>query len=424
MTADTKGVRVLAVDDELADCQLNKAILESAGYQVDTALTLRDARRLLEANEYGVLLVDLRMPDGNGLDLAEPARACSPHAAIVVLTAFSQLDLAVAAVRAHAYDFLTKPCPSHRLISAVHRAAEKCLLSGALEDRGRELESMNRELDRRVQDSTREIFGLNEKLRRTVAGLLRANTEQTRFLEDMAHEIKNPLSVIWGYASFLLRRPVAEWTPAELTRSLESVQRNAQHIQAMIEELLDSTRIDARKITLTRQTLSAADAAREVVEGLMPQAQDRGLSLAAEFPDGTDIPVFADINRLRQILVNLVTNALKFTPKGGRITVRLRREGPHAHFCVEDTGRGLSPDDARRIFDRFYQVESPERQLGLGLGLHIVQGLVGIHEGRIWVDSEPGKGARFHFILPGSPKVKVQQPGQAPITQALRTNPN
>jgi signal transduction histidine kinase len=144
--------------------------------------------------------------------------------------------------------------------------------------------------------------------------------------------------------------------------------------------------------------------------------------LTAEFPDGTDIPVFADADRLRQILVNLVMNALKFTPRGGRITVSLRREGPHAHFCVEDTGKGLSPEDSKRVFDRFFQVDRPERQQGLGLGLHIVQGLVSLHEGRIWVESEPGSGARFHFVLPGSPQTKVLQP--QPPSQTLRTNPN
>lgn len=428
MTPDIRRIRVLAVDDVPEDCALNKAILSHAGFTVDTACSLKEARALLERDEYGVLLLDLRMPDGSGLDLVEAAHARNPHAVVLVLTAFGEVESAVAAVRAHAYDFLTKPCPSQRLLSAVGRAAEKYLLSRALEDRSRELEAVNRDLDRRVRDATLEIFGLNEKLKRTVSELTEASAQQTRFLEDMAHELKNPLSVIWGYASFLLRRPMGEWTPEELKRSLESVQRNAQHIQSMIEELLDSTRLDARKITLTRQPVRAADAVREVVEGLRSQAQDRGLTLAGECQGGADLQAFADVDRLRQILVNLVSNALKFTPRGGRITVRASREGTHARFCVEDTGKGLRPEDARRVFDRFYQVDGPERQQGLGLGLHIVHGLVRLHEGRVWVESEPGKGSRFNFVLPCSQKDKVAgseaAPAADPTIQALRTNPN
>jgi len=218
----------------------------------------------------------------------------------------------------------------------------------------------------------------------------------------MAHEVKNPLAVVWGYASYLLKRPIEEWTPEDLKRSLESIRRNAQHIQAMIEELLDSSRIDSHKVTLSCSRFAANGVVREAAEGLRLQAEDRGLTLRAECP-AADVHVFADENRLRQILLNLIVNAIKFTPRGGRIAVRLASEEEGAHFCVEDTGRGLTPEQIQRVFERFYQADTPETRSGLGLGLHIVHGLVTLHEGRVWVESAPGKGSKFHFILPAQP---------------------
>ncbi|MFA5141042.1 MAG: ATP-binding protein [Elusimicrobiota bacterium] len=409
MADEFRKARILAVEDRPEDVLLYRAVLGAAGYEVDEARTLAEARRSLREREYGVLLVALRMPDGDGLGIVSDAHRLHPHSETIVLTATRLVDDAVAAIQAHAYDFIYKPCPPDRLLAAVDRASEKVHLSRTLARRTEELETVNRELDGRVQDATREIFGLNEKLKRTVRDLQEASRTQARFLEDMAHEVKNPLAVVWGYASYLLKRPIEEWKPADLKRSLESIQRNAQHIQAMVEELLDSSRIDSHKVTLSRAHLAANGLVRELTEGLRPQAEDRGLTLEADCP-AEDVQAFADENRLRQILLNLVINAIKFTPRGGRIVMRLASEDGGAHFCVEDTGRGLTQEQIQKIFERFYQADVPETRSGLGLGLHIVHGLVSLHEGRVWVESAPGKGSKFHFILPAQP-----------TSQALRT---
>jgi signal transduction histidine kinase len=379
MGDEFRKVRVLAVGERPEDALLFRAVLGTAGYAVDEARTLAEARRRLREREYGVLLADLCMPDGDGLAIVSEAHRLYPHSETILLA-----------------------CPPDRLLAAVDRAAEKVHLSRVLAHRTDELETANRELDGRVRDATREIFGLNEKLKRTVRELQEASRTQARFLEDMAHEVKNPLAVVWGYASYLLKRPIEEWTPEDLKRSLESIRRNAQHIQAMIEELLDSSRIDSHKVTLSCSRFAANGVVREAAEGLRLQAEDRGLTLRAECP-AADVHVFADENRLRQILLNLIVNAIKFTPRGGRIAVRLASEEEGAHFCVEDTGRGLTPEQIQRVFERFYQADTPETRSGLGLGLHIVHGLVTLHEGRVWVESAPGKGSKFHFILPAQP---------------------
>ncbi|MEK9144643.1 MAG: response regulator, partial [Elusimicrobiota bacterium] len=365
--AETK-IRILIVDDDNETRELQAAVLEKEGYPVDQAASMGEARKRLAERSCGVLLLDLRLPDGEGLDLLHEAHAVDPHSVGVVLTAFTSTDSALKALREGAYDYLAKPCPPEIVLSAVSRAAERCALTRALAERTRELENANRDLNRRVESATTEIFALNEKLQRHLGRILQEHGALTRFLEDMAHELKNPLSVVWGYTSFLLKRPLESWTPAELKRALESIYRNAGHLHSLIEELLESTRLAGRKVKLEPKLFPAGEAVRESIFAVAPQAEEKGVSVSADAPE--DAPVFADRDRLHQILGNLLGNALKFTPSGGTITLSVRREGEHSHFCVADTGPGIAPAHLVLIFERFYQVTPAEqgRKDGLGLG--------------------------------------------------------
>lgn len=401
-------LRILVVDDESADVALHKSVLEAAGYMVATAASVRLARKALSERPYQLLLTDLRLPDGDGMALLEDAHASDPHAAAVVLTGFSSVENAVTALKAGAYDFLPKPCPEERLLAAVHRAAERYELSRTLAARTGELETMNAELDRRVKDATREIFTLNEKLKKTVSDLVEVNRRQARFLEDMAHELKNPLSVVIGYTSFLLRRPMSEWTEEELERSLQSVTRNANHLHALIEELLDSARLAGRKMTLHAEALDARQAALEAAEAWGLKAAEKGVVVETDLSPAA-MTVWADPNRLRQIFNNLLSNAVKFTPSGGRVLVSAHPDVRGAVFCVSDSGPGIPAADAEKVFERFYQVEGKHQEnvKGLGLGLSIVAGLIGLHGGRVWAESRPGEGARFCFTLPSSAPAAV-----------------
>lgn len=400
MKPNTKDIRILAVDDSEEDGRLHEMILAEAGYQVVPARSAREAKNLLIDEKFDILLVDLRLEDAEGLTLLRPARVRNPYAVAVILTGFATTQNAVAALKAGAYDFLTKPCPAETLVHAIDRAAEKYHLSSKLSQRTEEIEELNTTLDRRVRDATQEIFSLNEKLKRYISDLVETNNDQTRALEEMAHELKNPLSVITGYSSFLLRSPMEEWTPAELTKSIASIKKNAQNLQVLIEELLDSSRLSSRKIELEKKTFPAIEAVQEAADALHLQAEEAEVELSAECEE--DCVVSADHSRLRQILVNLLINAVKYTPPGGSVKLSAA-DSPDGGvlFTVEDSGRGMEPEAAKRIFERFYQIQDkgkPNR--GLGLGLNIVEGLVKLHKGRIWVESTPGKGSRFFVFLP------------------------
>ena len=400
MNVHPQDIRILTVDDSEEDLRLNEMVLLEAGFKVTTARTAREARDLIESETFSVLLVDLQLGDTNGLDLLKPARERDPHAVAVILTGFACMKSAVAALKAGAYDYLTKPCKSELLVSAVTRAAEKHSLSHALGERTYELEELNDALDHRVRDATQEIFSLNEKLKRYIADLVEINNTQTKALEEMAHEMKNPLSVIWGYSSFLLKSPMQEWTPNELKRSIGSIKKNAFHLQRLIEELLDSARLSSRKIVLDKKKLPALEAVEEAIDAVHLSAEEAEIVLTAECED--KLTVSADRIRLRQILVNLLTNAIKYTPPGGTVSLSARSSDDDGTlFTVSDTGKGMTPDELERVFERFYQVRAKGyRNKGLGLGLNIVEGLVKLHKGRVWAESEMGKGSRFCVFLP------------------------
>ncbi|MBI5244701.1 MAG: response regulator [Elusimicrobia bacterium] len=396
------NLSVLIVDSDAARLRKLKAALEEEAYPVGAAANLKAARKLLSAQSFPLALIDLQLSGEEAHKAFLEVRARDPHAVVLALAPACPIGSGALAFNQGFYDCLPSSCPAEMAVSAVDRAAERYTLTLQLIDRSHELAALQRDLAQRVKEASSEMYRVNERLNRHIGKLLEEHGAQGRFIEDMAHELKNPLSVIWGYSSFVLRRPIEEWTPSDLSRALTSIHRNAEHLHELIEELLDSTRLAGNKISLRCETFLAFDAVKEVAEGLKVQAQEKGLSLLSEVPDHL-VTVYADRNRLRQVLVNLVNNALKFTPKGGSVTISAKPADGVVHFCVSDTGRGIAKPDLERVFERFYQVpETRNLHKGLGLGLSIVRGLIELHGGRIWAESEPGKGARFHFTLPAT----------------------
>lgn len=403
---------VLLVEDEAADAELATFTLEQAGVRVVHAASIAEARKHLSVGSYEVLIVDLKLPDGEGLDLLALAKERDPHVVGIVLTGHASTEAAVSALRRGAYDFLTKPCKPEALVAAVRRANEKHRLTRALEQRTRELEELNRDLDRRVQDSTRQIFFLNERLKRFIVQLMKAGDERVKFLDNVTHELRNPLSVIWGHVCHLLDRDLAKVGPDELAFSLKAMHRNAESLNAMLDELFDAARLSSHKVRLNREPLRAFEQARDIVDGFQPQAKAKGVELVADCGEGAGPAFSADRVRLRQVLSNLITNALKFTPAGGKVSVLAAPSGTSVHFTVGDTGPGIPKESLDRVFDRFFQEEAGKSRKGLGLGLEISKGLVTLHGGTIWVESNAGEGSRFHFTIPCEAPTGDPEPSQ------------
>ena len=223
---------------------------------------------------------------------------------------------------------------------------------------------------------------------------------KTRLMQDVAHELKNPLSVIHGYASFLTKETVP---PEEMRKAMRAILSNAERVIAMVEQLQDAVRLESSGFAVETRAVSGAALLKEAAESAELEAARRGVRLRWRSPIGDPLPLLADPKRVLQILANLAGNALKFTPAGGVVDIHAQRDGGVVRFSVVDTGPGIPADELPDLFSRFHQTRGNEQKhTGLGLGLSICKGLVEAHAGRIWVDSLPGAGCCFNFTIPAA----------------------
>jgi signal transduction histidine kinase len=223
---------------------------------------------------------------------------------------------------------------------------------------------------------------------------------KSNFLSVVSHELKTPLHSIKGFVDIILMGKTGPVT--DLQRDfLGTVQEQTGHLQRLIEDLLEYSRLESGQVRLRPVLVSPSDLVWTVVEKLEPLAQKKGLSLACDLP--ASLPeIEADPMRLEQVLTNLTENAIKFTPEGGRVQVRGWERGDGIEIAVIDSGIGVPAEERERIFERFYQVDSSARRRykGTGLGLTICKHIVSQHGGRIWMQDAEGGGSQFHVVLP------------------------
>ncbi len=254
---------------------------------------------------------------------------------------------------------------------------------------------------------------LLERLEQQNAALEAASRLKSEFLANMSHELRTPLNAILGFSE-LLMDDGGQPEDAEMRATyLERIHASGEHLLALINDILDLSKVEAGRMELHPDNVAPGDVVDQVVNTLQPLADRKNIALAASV-DGTG-DVFADVGKLKQILYNLLSNAIKFTPECGRVDVEIRpaAEAGMVEFVVSDTGIGIAPEDQERVFLEFQQVDggADRRYEGTGLGLALTKRFVELHGGRIWLESTPGQGSRFHVALP---RASGQQP-MAPL---------
>ncbi len=262
-----------------------------------------------------------------------------------------------------------------------------------------ERERAERQLRAVQAEHTEELAAKNRELEARNQEAEEANRLKTEFLTGMSHELRTPLHTILGFAELLseeLEGPLNE----KQKRFITHIQNDSTHLLALINDLLDLSKIEAGRLELKWITLTLKDVLEEAISSVRPQGQAKSVAIENEVDDV--LQIHADRLRLKQILFNLLSNAVKFTPEHGRVTVNAHCADGYVHISVTDTGIGIPQDKLESIFDKFYQIgrkvkESPE---GTGLGLAITRQLVKEHGGSIHVQSTPGKGTCFTFTIP------------------------
>jgi len=261
------------------------------------------------------------------------------------------------------------------------------------------------------EQHAREWAATNSQLEARNLEIERANRLKSEFLASMSHELRTPLHTIIGFSELL-----AEGLDGELNatqrRFVEHIHRDSLHLLELINDILDLSKIEAGRLELRCADFVLEEALQEVLATVRPQAAAKSQRLRVNVTDG--ISLDADRVRFKEILYNLLSNAVKFTGEGGTIGIEVSKAGEFARIYVEDSGIGIAPEHQMAVFDAFHQVGSTTKGVkeGTGLGLAITRRLVEQHGGRLWLESEAGRGSRFTFTIPleASQRAKRERP--------------
>jgi signal transduction histidine kinase len=395
LVALSSPARLLVVDDEESLRITTAAILEQEGYVVDTAASGDEAIALMAADDYDLVLTDLHMEGGDGLTVLNRIRRQAPLTISVVLTGFASVESAIAALQEGAYDYLVKPCDIESMKHTIRRGVEHRRLMLAEQKARADLQQLNLDLEQRIDERTAELKRLNVEL-------AEANRAKDVFLATLSHELRTPLTPVVGWIKLLRSGTLDE---KSVSQALDAIERNAWLQSRLIDDLLDTSRIATGKLHFEPKPTDLNVAVKAAVDTVRTSAAARNIELSLSLWPSS-LLVMGEPVRLQQIAWNLVSNAIKFTDPGGKVTVATRLDGTSVELVVTDTGIGIEPEFLPHVFDRFRQADgsTSRRHGGLGLGLAIADALAKMHGGRMNANSGgTGHGSTFTFRLELAP---------------------
>lgn len=367
-------LRILVVDDEPG---MRRGVVRAlqdftvrlpdhdidVGFTIDEACTGEEALETLAAAPRDIVLLDHKLPGISGLDVLERMARGGNEVLTIMITAYASLETAVSATKRGAYDFLAKPFTPQELKGTIRKAAQHLL----------------------VQRQARQLAREKHQLR-------------FQFISVLAHELKAPLGAIEGYLHILRNRSAGD-DPATYDRMLDRCLVRAEGMRKMILDLLDLTRIESGQRRREFTQVDVRDVALASLETMRPEAAARGIEMTVH-ADGP-VPMRADRSEIEIILNNLVSNAVKYNRDGGRVDVRIEPSDELVTIRVTDTGIGMTPEEASRLFADFVRIKNARTRniLGSGLGLSIVRKLASLYGGQATVVSEPDVGSTFTVTL-------------------------
>ena len=378
--------RVLVVDDEKEiRAFLNKALSRFGGFHVELAESGKEALLKLEKEPFDLVLTDLKMPKMDGLQLIAEIAKSKPETLTIMMTGHGSIDSALEAMKLGASDYITKPLNLDEMILRLRKV---------LEEKQRFV---------RLKDFADQLEKTNEQLRKI-------DSMKSEFVSVASHELRTPLAAIKNAVQLMLSGKTGEINENQ-EKFLSMAERNINRLTNILNDLLNLSRIESGKIELKFENIALKEIIELAASSLRPHADVKSIQIEVEIPESLPA-IYGDQEKIEQILTNLIGNAIKFTPEGGKILISAKspshdQKGGYGNMVaisVKDTGIGIPAEQLDAIFEKFHQVEgSLQRSVsGTGLGLAITKGLVEAHQGKILVESELGKGSTFTFTLPVS----------------------
>lgn len=406
-----EATRVLVVDDSpLMRAEIAR-VLTGEGHAVTEAESGIAACAQVARQAFDLVTLDIEMPGLSGFETLRILKSRCPDLPVVMISSLSTLERAIEAIRLGAYDYVSKPINRDDLVLGVQRALAQSAL--ALENRRliKDLETLNGDLEDLVRERTVDLQREHARLVAAYAQLKDLDDLKTKFVTITSHELRTPLTIITSLMDPLTSDRL---DAGRKTRVVAGIQKNLDRLADLVAKITDIGNLSATSVRYRRRPVELAGIVAAIAGELAPVLEERRLSLETHLPERLP-PLEVDPDRVGQVLNNLLLNAIRFTPDGGRIEVDAGAPAPGEPWVtvrVRDTGIGIAADELERIFDAFYEIGPWEHHSsgttqfgsgGLGLGLYISRRIVEAHGGRLWAESgrdrgEPG--STFVLTLP------------------------
>lgn len=365
-------MKILIIDDDVNTREVLGEILESKGFEIKTAATGPKAVDYCRSEFFNVVLSDLRLSGLNGLDVLKFVREISEDTMVIMMTGYASIESSIEAMNKGAYSYVVKPVDIDNLLHIIDKALEKQRL--AIENK-RLLE---------------ELKISNEKLKEL-------DKLKSAFVANVSHEFKNPLAVINGSLSVMLSGRMGKIDPKQ-KEMLEMGKRNIDRLLRLVTDILDISRIESGKMEMKMENFDMDLLVGEILKIYEGEFSNKKILFSKEISE-RPCKIYADKDKISEVLINLLSNAVKYTPEGGNIKVSLKEAQEDICFEISDTGPGIPKEYFEKIFDKFERIAA-DKQEGTGLGLSIAKDIIELHKGKIWVESGIGKGSKFIFTLP------------------------